>query len=104
MNNSLLTIDDKEISYLYQKKAIPSDKESIVCGANNFCVNTENNNTNYYCYGSQDGCLWDTQDCTTDSDCNKYTKSSPRYTDAGRTCQTLTDLPSDSWPNDACGQ
>jgi hypothetical protein len=79
-------------------KVTPNSK--IVCGKNNFCVNNENNDTNYYCYGNTTGCLWNTNDCKTDSDCDKYTSTSPRYTDAGMTCQYIT--PADQWPFDAC--
>ena len=88
--------------------SLPSVPNSpIICGANNFCVNNENNNTNYYCYGNTQGCLWGSWDCQTDSDCNKYNDSSPRYTDnqsngQPNTCQNETSN-YNGWPYNACG-
>lgn len=75
----------------------------IVCGAYNFCVNTQNYGKNYYCYGETSGCLWNTNDCTTDSDCSKYTTSSLSYTDPGGVCQGLTSTtPGGAWQYNAC--
>ena len=92
-----------EISSMYKQLPAPSTSTPIVCGAYNFCVNTENYGENYYCYGETPGCLWNTNDCTTDSDCNKYDSKSPRYTDPGGVCQGLTSTtPGGAWQYNAC--
>ena len=74
---------------------------NIYCGKYNFCVGTENDNKNYYCYGDEGGCLWDSTDCTKDSDCNKYNINSKKYTDSGKICSDYSDKP-DTWPGDTC--
>ena len=48
------------------------------CGKNKFCVGFEGNRV--YCYGKSDGCLWDSNDCSTDQDCKKYSTQSAKYT------------------------
>ena len=75
---------------------------SIFCGKYNFCVSTENDNENYHCYGSKDRCLWDSNDCTKDSDCSKYNSNSTRYTDIGMTCSDFKDKSIDGWASDTC--
>ena len=52
---------------------------STKCGSNNFCVGFEVGRV--YCYGSTLGCLWGQNDCTSDSDCYKYSLDSPKFTD-----------------------
>ena len=78
------------------------ENSSIFCGKYNFCVSTENNNENYYCYGSKDGCLWNSNDCTKDSDCSKYNSNSTRFTDIGNKCSMFKDKPIDGWASDTC--
>ena len=91
----------QHISSPVQNTFYGNGNSQIVCGSNKFCVDNENNKAKYYCYGSTSGCLWNTNDCNTDSDCQaKYTTSSPRYTDPGSSCQTAT-VPN-SWPLNAC--
>ena len=78
-----------------------SKKDSnIFCGRYNFCVSTENDN--YYCYGSKDRCLWDSNDCTKDSDCSKYNSNSTRFTDIGGVCSMFKGKPIDGWAPDTC--
>jgi hypothetical protein len=80
---------------------------ALKCGIDNFCVNVKNNKA--YCYGSSSGCLWNTNDCTSTSDCSKYdTSTSPQYTDGGSGSTTTCDSysssnPNDGWQCDACG-
>jgi hypothetical protein len=85
----------------------------IKCGIYNFCVNVKNNKdvtfNKAYCYGSSSGCLFDTNDCTSNSDCLKYdTNTSPQYTDGGDYSSTgcssySSSNPNDVWQCDACG-
>merc|ERR1711871_915174 len=48
-------------------------------GTARFCVGCEG--PLIYCYGSRFGCLWGKPDCSSDADCNKYSRGSPKYTD-----------------------
>lgn len=79
----------------------------IKCGINNFCVNVKNDKA--YCYGKSSGCLWNTNDCSSTSDCSKYNvNTSPQYTDGGEygsiNCNTYSSSnPADNWQCDACG-
>ena len=55
-----------------------------------------------YCYGSQEGCLWDKKDCKSDEDCEKYlssTNSTNKYTDG----EELNCIKTPSgWRSEAC--
>ena len=51
----------------------------VKCGDNQFCVGFEGNIP--YCYGDKDGCKWNREDCTKDSDCAQYNTDSPKFTD-----------------------
>mmetsp|Transcript_157537 Transcript_157537/g.273301 ORF Transcript_157537/g.273301 Transcript_157537/m.273301 type:complete len:987 (+) Transcript_157537:3-2963(+) len=66
------------------------------CGSNGFCLGFESDGR-VYCYGSSAGCLWGSNDCSTDDDCLKYTSVSPKYDAGPRSC------PAGGWLNDACG-
>lgn len=58
-----------------------STNTNIKCGSNKFCIGFEPDNK-VYCYGSSGACLWGQGDCVTDQDCkNKYSSTSPKYTD-----------------------
>lgn len=77
---------------LYKKCVGP-----IKCGENNFCVGFEGDKV--YCYGKPNGgCYWKENDCTTDSDCSKYTIESPKYTDG----DALVCPNAGGWREDAC--
>lgn len=67
------------------------------CGVNSFCVGFEG--ANVYCYGAASGCMWGRSDCSTDTDCSKYSSSSAKYTDG----DTIT-CPDGAtgWRSDAC--
>ena len=68
------------------------------CGSNKFCLGFESDNK-VYCYGSNGGCLWGQNSCNTDQDCNKFTESSPKYTDGDTPdCNN----PNLGWRGDAC--
>lgn len=76
------------------KDASSSYSENIKCGSNHFCVNVVDNKPT--CYGDNAGCLWNTQDCSSDADCAKYDDLSPKYTDE-TACSTIqTTLASDT--------
>ena len=66
------------------------------CGEHKFCVGFEGNKV--YCYGSNNRCLWNSQDCTKDEDCKKYNYGSPKYTDGD---DVACPNPS-NWRADAC--
>ena len=74
------------------------------CGSGRFCMGIERNLI--YCYGSATSCLWpsvdhwQSGDCLSDTDCLKYSTTSPKYTDGagpGKQCPGAT-----SWRQDAC--
>ena len=70
--------------------------DSLKCGTNKFCVGHEGEKI--YCYGKSDGCKWNENDCSTDSDCSKYTTDSLKFTDAAQKCPN-TKI---GWMLDAC--
>ena len=73
--------------------------DSLRCGKNKFCVGYEPDDK-VYCYGSNDGCLWDKNTCNTDDDCKvKYSMSSPKFTNGDQPKCTLA---SDWRTPDAC--
>lgn len=99
---SLSFYNGQHISTASQNTFYGNGNSKIACSKDKICVNNENNQTHYFCYGSTTGCLWNSNDCNTDSDCQaKYTSSSTRYTDAGSTCQTVTSNPA-HWGNYTC--
>ena len=72
----------------------------VKCGENRFCVGFEGQKV--YCYGATIGCKWNSQDCTEDADCHKYSTNSTKYTD-GDDVDCLNPVePSDPWRADAC--
>jgi len=78
---------------------------SIKCGRNKFCVGFESNHE-VYCYGDNNGCKWNSNDCNTDQDCeDKYTTASPKFTNGDQpSCTNITDTnPLSNWRTpDAC--
>ena len=75
---------------------------NIKCGRYNFCVGIEPDN-NIYCYGSSQGCLWNQNpsSCNSDSDCAEYNTSSPKFD--GGPAESICSLGSpQSWESDAC--
>ena len=48
-------------------------------GIKEICVGFEGNKV--YCYGANNGCKWNQQDCKEDDDCKKYTTESDKFTD-----------------------
>ena len=68
------------------------------CSSKKICVGFEGKKV--YCYGSKQGCLWFSNDCTTDEDCKKYSTSSQlKYTDGeDLDCETTPN----KWRADAC--
>ena len=68
------------------------------CGVNNFCVGFEYDRV--FCYGSNQDCLWNSNDCVQDSDCSKYTTSSFKYSTMDpQECNIGT---MQGWEKDAC--
>ena len=66
------------------------------CGRNHFCVGFEGKKV--FCYGSDTRCLWYSNTCSNDADCNKYTINSPKFTNGDNVdCSKLT-----GWRIDAC--
>ena len=66
------------------------------CGRNHFCVGFEGKKV--FCYGSDTRCLWYSNTCNNDADCNKYTINSPKFTNGDNVdCSKLT-----GWRIDAC--
>ena len=68
------------------------------CGKNNFCVGFEYDRI--FCYGSDKGCKWNSNDCLKDSDCSKYTTSSLKYSNMEPRDCVLDKLT--GWEKDAC--
>ena len=68
------------------------------CGINNFCVGFEYDRI--FCYGSDQGCLWNSNDCLQHSDCSKYTTSSPKYSSLESSDCIRSQL--QIWEKDAC--
>jgi hypothetical protein len=64
---------------------------SMKCGRYNFCLGFEPDHK-VYCYGSNQGCLWNQNSCNTDQDCtNKYNTSSPKYSNGDvLSCTNIT--------------
>jgi len=95
-------LSEGEIKDIYDKEKEPSNKNTAIsCGKFNFCVGVEDNSP--YCYGSNEGCLWNSNDCKSDSNCSKYNKStSPKYTDQGQNCNTFTSV--NEWQMDSCSK
>jgi len=94
--------------YELQKKKLladimsPPTSSPIRCGASNFCVNVKNNEP--YCYGDPSRCLWNANDCQTDTDCtSKYdVDTSPQFA-SGASCLSTTQAnANDSWTLNAC--
>jgi len=95
-------LSEDEVKDIYSKGSGPYIKNTpIGCGINKFCVAVEDNKA--YCYGSTQGCLWGSNDCTNDSQCSKYNKTTtPKYTDQGVTCDNFKS--GDGWPVDTCSK
>jgi len=87
---------------IHQGIELPGEAEAFeeclkpTCGSSNVCLGFEGDG-HVYCYGSSAGCLWGSNDCSTDDDCLKYTSVSPKYDAGPRSC------PAGGWLNDACG-
>ena len=100
------TFNGASITYTVARTSMEDDNEASCepgpcvgptkCGENKFCVGYEPQTGHVYCYGKSNGCKWSSNDCATDSDCSKYTTSSPKYTDR-TTCPGST-----GWRADAC--
>lgn len=96
----LTTNDIKQMKTIIDKDNEEKNTTPIKCGAYNFCVNKMNNNR-AYCYGSSGGCLWGSNDCTSDKDCQKYDKvTSPKYTD-DKACSEKA-IQNGGWFGDTC--
>jgi hypothetical protein len=76
----------------------PSGNGAIACAPEKFCVQEINHKV--YCFGLADGCPWGQILCSTDESCEKYTKSSPKYTD-NHPCTFYATL-GNGWPTAAC--
>ena len=70
----------------------------IRCGSNNFCVGFEYDRI--FCYGSENGCLWNSMDWLQDSDCSKYTTQSLKYSSLEPKICDFDYLK--GWERDAC--
>ena len=72
----------------------------LVCGSNRFCVQATATAVN--CYGSSAGCLWSSNDCSTSTDCLKYSTGSPAFFTNGFPCSYYTGQCPGTWQCDAC--
>lgn len=68
----------------------------MFCGPHNFCMQRANNRI--YCFGSNGGCLWGRNDCSSDDDCKKYNGDSSKFAD-GWSC---SGAPRKHWSISAC--
>jgi hypothetical protein len=75
-----------------------ADRPNIKCGSHKFCGSADPDNQYVYCYGESNTCKWNQNDCNNDNDCQKYTKSSAKYTDAAK-CPNYNN---NGWPVEFC--
>ena len=94
---------DSACSHVLEDSAV-ANSDSIKCfgptrcGSNNFCVGFEYDRI--FCYGSENGCLWNSMDCLQDSDCSKYTTQSLKYSNLEPKICNFDYLK--GWERDAC--
>ena len=94
------TVSGVKMKFSYLKTTAKECIGPSKCGKNNVCVGFEDSKV--FCYGSSSGCLWGQNDCSTDEQCKqKYSTSSPKYTDGVMVCEGPGKL-AEGWRADAC--